>query len=97
MFRQAALVLVACAMLMSCAGVYKAPRAIPAPRAESDAGRVVIRSGSLDLRVKDLEHLKTQVEELVSDVSGRISDWSMRDGSVPISVEKQKWRNLRVA
>ena len=50
--------------------------AMPAP---ADQGRVLIRSGSLDLRAKDLEGTKRRVDQIVVDLDGRVQDWSLRD------------------
>ena len=67
-------------VLCDCA--YKAPVAAETPAAysRSENGRVMIRSGSLDLRVKDLDVTKTSIEKIVVDVDGRIDEWSSRDG-----------------
>jgi hypothetical protein len=45
-----------------------------------DSGRVLIRSGSLDLRARDLGAVQTSIEEIVLRVDGRIQDWSLTDG-----------------
>lgn len=50
---------------------------VPAP---ADQGRILIRSGSLDLRAKDLEATKTRIERITADLGGRVQDWSLRDG-----------------
>lgn len=46
---------------------------------ESDTQRLMIRSGSLDLRVKNLDGARSSIEEIVEDVAGRIDSWSTRD------------------
>ena len=56
-----------------------------ADKEQASQGQVLIRSGSLDLRVKDLGASKQQVETIVADVQGRIQDWSLQDG---------KWLNM---
>ena len=41
--------------------------------------RSVIRTGTLDLRAKDLNVVKAEVETMVRDAGGRVDSWSIND------------------
>ena len=71
-----------------CGCAYKTAPVTAAPSdayARSEHGRVMIRSGSLDLHAKDLDATKTAIEEIATDVQGRIEESSSQDG---------KWLNM---
>lgn len=68
-------------LLSGCASTGPAFTTTTASEAYSraDVGRVMIRSGSLDLRVKDVAAAKSRIEEITNEVSGRVDDWSARN------------------
>ena len=87
MIRRFILVSALSAVICGCANSGKALiAASPADAyARAEQGRVMIRSGSLDLRVKDLDDTKDRIEQIVDDVDGRIENWSLIDS---------KWLNM---
>ena len=75
------------ALALGCASVHKAPvpLAHPETHARSDQGRVMIRSGTLTLRVKVPDSIRPSIEEITSEVGGRVEAWSAQEG---------KWLNM---
>ena len=71
----------------ACMAYKKPPPEAPAADAysRSEQGRVMIRSGSLSLRVKELDVTKSRIEQIARGVDGRIDDSSTQDG---------KWLNM---
>jgi ribosomal protein L29 len=58
----------------------KAPVAeSPDSYARSEQGRVLIRSGSLSLRVKAPDAIRPTIEKVALDVGGRVQSWSSND------------------
>ena len=67
------------AISMGCT-LKKAPMAeAPVSYARSEPGRVLIRSGSLSLRVKAPETVRASIEEVASAVGGRVQESSSED------------------
>lgn len=71
--------------LNGCTYKKQKPVAAPVPMRSAEQGQVLIRSGSLDLRAKDLDATKGKIEGIVDDMDGRVQDWSLEDG---------KWLNM---
>lgn len=82
-------VAIACLLIVvfgGCASMKKAPALSTVDEyARSEQGRVLIRSGRLSLRVKAPDALRSSIESVVSDVGGRVQQWSSQDG---------KWLNM---
>jgi hypothetical protein len=62
-----------------CAAKYSSPQAAQSVLTMSEQDRVVIRSGSLELRAKGLEGLKQKIDRIVEDVEGWVESWSLTD------------------
>ena len=67
--------------LLCCVTAKKAPPSIVPSNTQASAeqGRVLVRSGSLRLRAKDLRMTKTQIDEIVRHVEGRVDEWSWQE------------------
>ncbi len=76
-------------VLLGCTPLSKAPLQVSQSEAYSSAeqGRVLIRSGSLQLRAKDLDATKSDIEQITSEVGGRVENWSLQDN---------KWLNMKL-
>ncbi len=71
---------------VGCASVQKsyAPGAADAISRTAQE-RVLIRSGSLNLRVKVPESIRPNIEEIAADIGGRVQEWSSQE---------DKWLNM---
>ena len=86
---RACMLLLVITTLAGCGKYASAPTTVPTPRVSAGDSRVMIRSGSLSLRVKDVAPLQEQIEAVAHGVGGRVENWSVKDN-------RWLWMTLRV-